>query len=498
MAIGAALIGAVVSFVATRDSGDDIVASNPTSVVSTTAPSDPEQTTAVPAELGAERLSRSVVQIQLLLDGEPTCTGSGTVVDTTGTVVTNFHVVEQSPICPHDRIGIAIAESSQAIPTLVYEADLLTFDSELDLAVIRIARDLSGVAVTEQFEPIELGDSDAVSLGDQIRVIGYPGIGGETVTFTTGSVSGFAETPEGGQRSWLKTDATITGGNSGGLAADAAGRFVGIPTRAGSGSGQIVDCRVIADSNGDGRLDSADSCVPIGGFINGIRPVALAVPLIEAAATAEPIDQGPPEREAPMNPDLPEASNPTWTSALTDDGVATDQLAAAPAGIPEVCLTWDFANVPVGSLSDAIWLIDGESIPEASVLDDENEAESSGSFFACISRDDGLLAGTYELAWLVDEELVFAEAIILDEGSTALVEVLNSTDVPLCVVQFNPNGTSTYGLNELTETVEPGQSITVEVAVGPLDARIIDCDGDIRIEDSSGFVVDGDLLVTVD
>ncbi len=498
VAVIAALVGAVISFVATRDSDDDVVATNPTSLPTTTALVEPDPTTTEAAPLGAEQLSRSVVQIQLLLDGSPVCTGSGTIVDTAGTVVTNFHVVEQSPLCPHDRIGVAVADSSQAIPALTYEADLLAFDSDLDLAVIRIARDLDGLAVEADFQPIELGDSDAVELGDQIRVIGYPGIGGETVTFTTGSVSGFAETPEGGERSWLKTDATIAGGNSGGLAADADGRFVGIPTRAGTGNGQIVDCRVIADSNGDGRLDDADSCVPIGGFINGIRPVALALPLIEEARSAVPIDQGPPEREEPMSPDLPAASNPIWTSALTDEGRATDDLIAVGSGIPELCLTWDYDNVPSGSTSDAIWLIDGETIPEASILDGRNEGDSSGSFFACINRGDGLLPGIYELVWLVEDELVFAEGIIVDEGAVAVIEVFNDTEVPLCVVQFNPTGTRTYGLNDLAESIEPGQSVIVEVARGPIDARIIDCDGDIRIEDSTGFLVEEDLLVTVD
>ena len=447
---------------------------------------------------GAEQLARSVVQIQLLLDGQPVCTGSGTVVDTTGTIVTNFHVVEQSPICPHDEIGVAVADSSGAVPDLAYVADLLVFDSALDLAVVRISATIDGGAVSESFEPIELGDSDQVELGDQIQVIGFPGIGGETVTFTTGSVSGFAETPEGGDRSWLKTDATIAGGNSGGLAADADGRFVGIPTRAGSGDGEIVDCRIITDSNGDGELSQDDSCVPIGGFINGIRPLSLALPLIDAAETATAIDQGPPPRDEPMSTVLPFAFAPTWASAVDADGVAVDDLVVALTGAPELCLTWSYEDVPEGALIEGAWFIDGEIVPEASIEPENNQGPTSGEAWACITATDGLPAGVYEFVWFIDEELVFAEGIVVGDGSTAVVEVVNVSGMPLCVVQFNPSGTATWGLNELTEPVEPGETFLLMVGVGPTDARIIDCNGDIRIEDASGFVIDEDIEVTVE
>ncbi len=491
------LIGGGLVFVATRDSGDEVEATSPsTSVVeddSADSPvdgtDDPESEPVEAGPLGAEELARSVVQIQLLLEGQPTCTGSGTIIDDQGTVVTNFHVVEQSPICPHDRIGVAISETSQSAPTLTYEADLLAFDTDLDLAVIRIARDLSGNPTSDTFTPLEIGDSDQVGLGDELRVIGYPGIGGETVTFTTGSVSGFAETPEGGERSWIKTDATITGGNSGGLAADEQGRFVGIPTRIGTGDGEIVDCRVIADSNGDGRLDNADSCVPIGGFINGIRPVALVLPLVAEADTAAPIDQSAPSREEPMSMVVAEAFNPIWTSAVTADGAPTDQIVAGTTGQSEICLTWDYANVPTGTPGDAIWLIDGETIPEASVFDQPNQGEDTGSFFACITSTNGLASGVYELAWLVDGELVFTEGIIVGDGSSILIDVVNEHDVPLCVVQFNPNGTATYGLNELSEPLQPGDFVTLEIGAGLLDARVLDCDGVVRLEDNQGAQV---------
>ena len=66
------------------------------------------------------------------------------------------------------------------------------------------------------------------------------------------------------------------------------GRLIGIPTQLGyGGSDQFVDCRVLVDTNRDGNIDDLDNCVPTGGFINALRPIKLALPLIEAAERGE-------------------------------------------------------------------------------------------------------------------------------------------------------------------------------------------------------------------
>ena len=117
--------------------------------------------------------------------------------------------------------------------------------------------------------------------------------------------------------------------------------------------------------------------------------------------------------------------------------------------------------------------------------------------FFCIEDDNGLAAGVYEVVWLIEDELVFGEAIIVGSGTTATIEVVNNTSIPLCVIQFNPNPSATWGLNEIDEPLLPGDSVFLEAGVGPVDGRIIDCDGDVRIEDSSGFLLDDDIVITV-
>jgi hypothetical protein len=214
-----------------------------------------------------------------------------------------------------DELIIAMTITQDHEPEPRYYAEVLQADAALDLAVIRVTHDYDGNPVdraTLNLPYARMGDSDQLDLGDRLTILGYPGIGGDTVTLTSGEVSGFTSQPEYGTRAFVKTSATIAGGNSGGMAVDANGNLVGVPTQLGyGGEDQYVDCRVLADTNRDGFIDQFDSCVPTGGFINALRPVALALPLIEAAQRGEVSIIG---AEEPLV-----AVEPVANGSLTDD-----------------------------------------------------------------------------------------------------------------------------------------------------------------------------------
>jgi hypothetical protein len=173
----------------------------------------------------------------------------------------------------------------------MYHAEVMQADRSLDLAVIILTTDLENNPVDRSqldLPAVEMGDAGRLQLGDPLTILGYPGIGGDTITLTRGEVGGFTSEPDYGDRAYIKTSATIAGGNSGGLVADERGFLIGIPTQLGSGGDDVlIDCRVIADTNRDGEINSLDGCVPAGGFINVLRPINLAVPLIEAALRGE-------------------------------------------------------------------------------------------------------------------------------------------------------------------------------------------------------------------
>ena len=214
--------------------------------------------------------------------------GSGTIISPDGLILTNAHVALGDRFYPADRLTIALTVAEDQLPVPAYIAEVVQADNALDLAVLRIVKDINGQRIDTtglNLPFVQIGDSDALRLGDDIIIMGYPGIGGQTITLTSGKVSGFTAEAGYGNRAFIKTSATIAGGNSGGLATDSAFRLVGIPTQVGAGeeTGDVVDCRPLADTNRDGYVDDYDTCVPTGGFINALRPINLAIPLINAA-----------------------------------------------------------------------------------------------------------------------------------------------------------------------------------------------------------------------
>jgi len=147
-------------------------------------------------------------------------------------------------------------------PKKKYIAEVVNADGALDLAVIRIVSDLEGNPVDAEslaLPYVELGDSEQVQLGESVRIFGFPGIGGETITFTQGAVSGFETQENVGDRAFIKTDTEISGGNSGGLAVNEAGEIIGVPTwTQSSGSGAVIG-RLRSINFAKDLIDAGDS-----------------------------------------------------------------------------------------------------------------------------------------------------------------------------------------------------------------------------------------------
>ncbi len=146
--------------------------------------------------------------------------GSGVIVDPTGLVMTNYHVIENA-----DQVKVSLADKRE------FEADIVLKDQHADLAVLRIKD------AREHFAAIELGDSDALQVGDIVMALGNPFGVGQTVTH--GIVSAVARTQIGvtDYQFFIQTDAAINPGNSGGALVDLSGRLVGINTAIFSRSG---------------------------------------------------------------------------------------------------------------------------------------------------------------------------------------------------------------------------------------------------------------------
>ncbi len=146
--------------------------------------------------------------------------GSGVIVDSSGLIVTNVHVIEGA-----DEVKVALADKRE------FEAEIVLKDKRSDLAVLRL-RDSH-----EQFPHLDFANSDALQVGDVVLAIGDPFGVGQTVTH--GIVSALARTQVGitDYQFFIQTDAAINPGNSGGALVDLDGRLVGINTAIFSRSG---------------------------------------------------------------------------------------------------------------------------------------------------------------------------------------------------------------------------------------------------------------------
>jgi putative serine protease PepD len=141
--------------------------------------------------------------------------GTGFLVDSDGTIVTNAHVVGDS-----DQVQVRFEDDGE-----LHDAQVLGVDASTDLAAIKV-----DASAAQGVRPLELADSDRVQVGDSAVAIGYPL--GLDRTATAGIVSGLEreiQAPNGFSiDKVIQTDAPINPGNSGGPLLDASGRVIGV------------------------------------------------------------------------------------------------------------------------------------------------------------------------------------------------------------------------------------------------------------------------------
>jgi len=194
-------------------------------------PSQPEGTKDL------NRLAKSTVRLYAL-DDDFVCigTGSGTIMNEQGYILTNYHCVgdEYGLYNSMGYVAIALTTDVRAVAQPQYFAQFRGGDPALDLAVVQITEDLNGNRVSAadlKLTPAKLGNSDDLNIGDEINILGYPGVGGDTITFTAGKVSGFVDENYDNEVDWIKTDAIFSHGNSGGTAINGKGEMIGVPTQ---------------------------------------------------------------------------------------------------------------------------------------------------------------------------------------------------------------------------------------------------------------------------
>ena len=191
------------------------------------APLDLEESEAVSL---FETVKDSVVNVDVVMvkrgrwDEQPTelqtSGGSGFVWDTSGRIVTNYHVVAEVRKKPNTELRVVLADRT------AYSAALIGTAEDSDLAVIQIT------APKDKLKPITVGTSGDLKVGQKAYAIGNPF--GLSLTMTKGLISSLnriIESPSGIKiPKVIQTDAAINPGNSGGPLLDKTGRLIGVNT----------------------------------------------------------------------------------------------------------------------------------------------------------------------------------------------------------------------------------------------------------------------------
>jgi len=175
---------------------------------------------------GVVNITSTAVQMDFLFNVFPTQgSGSGSIIDSKGHILTNHHVVANA-----QKLEVTLADESK------WPAKLVGSDPDNDLAVIKID------APKEKLKVIPMGDSKQLRIGQKVLAIGNPF--GLERTLTTGIISSLGRTirSETGilMEDIIQTDAAINPGNSGGPLLNSEGEIIGINSAIISPSGGSV------------------------------------------------------------------------------------------------------------------------------------------------------------------------------------------------------------------------------------------------------------------
>lgn len=310
--------------------------------------------------------------------------GSGTVMSEDGLILTNHHVVagdRTNGLFNDDGlVGIAVPPADlRGEAILKYVGVVVKVDEKLDLALVQI----TGMVDDPQaplppnlgLTPIELGNSDDLMISDEINMFGYPGLGGNTPTYTKGIVSGFLDEDRDGIYEWIKTDAELSHGNSGGLATDDRGRFVGVPTA--------------------GNTDDV-------GKIGLVRTGNLAIDFVQSYFPNQPGDGS------------AAISNVRFAQAVNRSGQPVGVDVQFPSGITDLYAVFDYSGFEDGKTLTYVWYVDGFEGLRDSFAWEEGE---SGSSWVSVYNDEGLPDGFIELELIYDGVSLYRGGVIIGEGT---------------------------------------------------------------------------------
>lgn len=328
--------------------------------------------------LDLERIRRATVFIIQASEDDLTtrCVGTGTVVRYDGLILTNAHNTVPSGSCPGEELIIAMTVDPDEPPVPKYRAEIAQTNPGLDLALLRITRELDGRLIDEGALPVlpfvEIADDATTQLDQTLTVVGYPGIGNDSIESILGTVTGFIAEPSAGEQAWIKatTVSAIPGTMSGGGAYNQQGELVGVPTTTPVGvrGEEGSSCRLLEDTNDDGFINSNDACVPIGDFIDVLRPASFARPLIRSASLNLSVETlTTPDFRTPPSEEPSVTQDRLFFALSVENGLPDSVVSSAPAGTTSLYLFFDYRNFTAETIYELRVSVDGVPSPQFSL-----------------------------------------------------------------------------------------------------------------------------------
>ena len=168
----------------------------------------------------------------------------------------------------------------------------------------------------------------------------------------------------------------------------------------------------MVDTNRDGRVDQRDTPMAVGGFINGLRPVNLAKPLLQKAGAGAAPSRTAPQARPSARPAAsgPQFSNLVFASRVTRDGRPIDAAAVLPAGGKAIYATVSFQGMRNGVNWTQVWSHNEQTIVNET---ERWDAGASGRRTVTLKNSNGLPAGTYHLVLAVGKTIVAEGEVIV-------------------------------------------------------------------------------------
>lgn len=346
-----------------------------------------------------------------------TCVGSGTIVSRNGLILTNAHHTVTNDNCPGTILIIALSVRPDETPFPLYQAEIVQADIGLDLALLRITRQNDGRLIDQAslaLPFVEVADSEEVRLDSTITMVGYPGIGDEPITAVRGTVLGFTGEPSGGDRSWIKSSVSIPGTMTGGAAYNQDGELIGIPTTAPiDRDSPEATCVIIQDTNADGLANANDDCIPMGGFLNSLRPSNFARPLIRAASLGLDVEfLNTSAIVSSSAADQPRFSRLFFSSSVNEAGMPTSVIRSLPSGGTSLYLFFDYYNMTPETVYELRVTVDGVVNPTFSLSPVRWSGGQDGLWYVG-TTEQPLPNGVYEYTLLIDGIIAGTQRIVV-------------------------------------------------------------------------------------